>query len=136
MREEKIVARLFRKVADLVADEANRNADFAKRLEDILSELPIAGAKKQKEKPDDPPAELPDIFEEAKTRGDSEFLLWLQDQPMPVLRRLIKVHDFDAAGRAARWKDPEKLAALVAEELRARMSRGSAFLKTNIPVSH
>jgi len=133
MRKEKIVAQLFRKVADLVAEEASRNADFAARLEHILLELPIGSPRKQKEKLEKLPAELPDIFAEAKTRSDSDFLLWLKDQSRPVLRGLIKIHDFDAAGRASKWKESEKLAAFIAEQVRARMGRGSAFLSTNPP---
>jgi|SRR5882724_1642290 len=135
MREEKILVRLFRKVADLIATEANHNPDFAARLESILAEIPGRKKRAPKEKRKAVARDLPDIFVEWKKRDQSDFLLWLRDQPLLVLRDLIKAHDLDAGNRATKWKDPEKLAQFILEQIRNRMSRGSAFLMTNPPYS-
>lgn len=135
MRKEKILIRLFRDVADLIGEEAARNPDFAARLDSILLEVP-AKKKSATKKPDGVvPSDLPDVFGEWKTRQPVDFVLWLKDQPLAILRGLIKLHDLDPGKRAAKWKDTEKLAHFIAEQMRNRTSRGSAFLVANPPHS-
>jgi hypothetical protein len=56
------------------------------------------------------PENLPDIHAEFKARGESEFQLWLRDQPVAVLRALIRGHDMDAARRTSKWKDADNAA--------------------------
>jgi hypothetical protein len=131
MREEKILIRIFRKVAELIGDEASRNPEFATKLEAIVSELPAGRKTASKKKPAAIPAELPDVFAEWKTRQQSDFVLWLKDQPSVVLRAEIKVHELDPTGRTTKWKDPEKLAHFIAEQIRSRATRGSAFLTSS-----
>src|SRR5947207_15703943 len=110
MREEKILIRIFRKVAELIGDEASRNPDFAAKLEAIVSELAAGKKAASKKKPAAIPSDLPDVFAEWKTRRHSDFILWLKDQPSMVLRAEIKAHEFDPTRRTSKWKDPEKLA--------------------------
>jgi hypothetical protein len=135
MREEKILIRLFRKVADLIGEEAGRNPDFAAKLDSILLEIRAKKKTATKKAAGMAPSDLPDVFGEWKRRQPSEFVLWLRDQPLPVLRGLIKVHELDASKRASKWKDTEKLAHFIAEQMRSRTSRGSAFLVANPPFS-
>ena len=40
----------------------------------------------------------------------------------------IRAQDLDSTRRTVKWKDAEKLAGFVADGLRARLSRGSAFI--------
>ena len=135
MREEKILIRLFRKLTDLIGEEAGRNPDFAAKLDSILLEIPGKKRAATKRAAGVPPSDLPDIFSEWKRREPNDFVLWLRDQPLPVLRGLIRVHDLDASKRASKWKDTEKLAHFIAEQMRNRASRGSAFLVANPPFS-
>lgn len=131
MRNEKALIRLLRGLVDLLADEAGSNPDFAVRLDDVLHELPAKVAKPAKQRAM-PPAELPDVHSEWNQRGETEFRLWLRDQPIPVLRALIRTHNFDPTRRTSKWKEPEKLSGFIADSLRARMARGSSFLGRGI----
>ncbi|MDA8390217.1 MAG: hypothetical protein M0Z76_05750 [Gammaproteobacteria bacterium] len=127
MRNEKALINLLRGLVDLLADEAGRNPDFAARLDDVLASLPAGSAKLPKQRAT-PPAELPDIHAEWNQRSETDFRLWLRDQPMPVLRALVRTHDFDPTRRTTKWKEAEKLADFIADGLKARRARGSSFL--------
>jgi hypothetical protein len=135
MREEKVLIRIFRKIADLIGEEAGRNPEFAARLDSILLEIPARKKPAAKKVTGMASSDLPDVFLQWKSREPNDFVLWLRDQPLPVLRGLIKLHDLDASKRASKWKDTEKLAHFIAEQMRSRTSRGSAFLVTNPPFS-
>ena len=127
MRNEKALIKLLRGLVDLLADEAGRNPDFAARLDDVLTGLPAGSAKPPKQRAT-PPAESPDIHAEWNQRSETDFRLWLRDQSMPVLRALIRTHDFDPTRRTTKWKEAEKLADFIADGLKARLARGSSFL--------
>ncbi|GMU45541.1 MAG: hypothetical protein AMXMBFR26_03230 [Porticoccaceae bacterium] len=127
MRNEKALIKLLRGLGDLLADEAARNPDFAARLDDVLAGLPKDSAKPAKQRAT-PPAELPDIHSEWNQRSETEFRLWLRDQPMSVLRALVRTHDLDPTRRTTKWKEAEKLADFIADGLKARLARGSSFL--------
>lgn len=127
MRNEKALIRMLRDLVDLLSEEANRNPDFAARLETVLQPLP-GRVSTQGKRRSGKPSELPDIHTEWNRRDEIDFKHWLRDQPMPVLRALIRQHDFDPAHRTSKWKDAEKLAGHIAESLRARLARGSSFL--------
>lgn len=128
MRKEKELISLLRGLVDLLAEESAHNQEFAQRLETLLSELPERkhGPKRSTKTPS--PAHLPDIHTEWNAREETDFRLWLRDQPVSVLRAIIRVEDFDATRRTARWKETEKLAEFIADRLRDRQSRGSAFI--------
>jgi len=115
----------------LLADESERNPAFAERLDSLLLSLPEsrrpAAAKRTAR---NTRATLPDVHAEWAARGETDFRLWLRDQPVPTIRALIRAHDLDPARRTDKWKDGEKLADFVAEGLRARLARGSAFIST------
>ena len=76
-----------------------------------------------------PSAQLPDLYAEFSTLGEPDFLLWLRGLPVTTLRSLIRTNDFDPTRRTSKWKDTEKLATFIADSLRARMARGSAFMR-------
>ncbi|HZM03837.1 MAG TPA: hypothetical protein VFC44_12565 [Candidatus Saccharimonadales bacterium] len=129
MREEKTLAHLLRDLAELVSQEAERNPEFAQRLESILSGVPVRRLSRNIRKSALNPADLPDIFGELKARGELEFELWLKTLEAPVLKALIKLHDLDASKRSQKWTEPEKLARLICQQIHARVNKGSAFLK-------
>lgn len=128
MRSEKALVALLRRLVELLAEESERNPEFASKLDSVLSTLPAsrpsrAGIRTARER-----VPLPDIHTEWNARGEAEFRLWLRDQPIPILRALIRAQDLDPTRRTVKWKESEKLADFVTESLRARLSRGAAFI--------
>ncbi len=131
MREEKLIIRILNDLATLVAEEASQNPKFAERLGSILTAVPSnrKPVKSQKAVLDE---ELPDPFAEAKARPAGEFELWLRDLETPILKALIRKHDLDSSKKWQKWHEPEKFAKLIAEQIQARMQRGSSFMKSEI----
>ncbi len=132
MRKEKALIALLRGLVDLISEEAARNAEFSNQLESLLTPLPKAKrspAKKRRPAPSQ--FELPDIYNEFNSRGQPEFTLWLRDQPIELLRAIIRSHDLDARRRTSKWKDSGKLSNFIAEQVRSRISRGSGFLTSD-----
>lgn len=128
MRKEKELIGLLRGLVGLLAEECARNPEFSSKLDALLSGLPERAATAKKAAKTLPPQHLPDIHAEWNVRGETDFRLWLRDQPIPVLRLLIRAEDLDATRRTAKWKEAEKLADFITENLRARQARGSAFI--------
>lgn len=128
MRKEKALIGLLRGLVDLLTEESARNPEFSSKLDTLLSELPEKKAAAKKTAKTPPLEHLPDIHAEWIARGEIDFRLWLRDQPVPVLRAVIRAEDLDATRRTVKWKDAEKLADFIADSLRARQSRGSAFI--------
>ncbi len=132
MRKEEALMTLLRGLVDLLGEEAARNPDFASRLQSLLSPLPKAKTRPKKPLRRKDQEQLPDIYAEWNKRGESEFRLWLRDQPIGVLRAIIRLHDLDASRRTTKWKDPEKLSAYIADHLQSRLARGSSFLRGGV----
>jgi len=129
MRKEKALIGLLRGLVDLVAEQSARNPEFATKLDSLLSALPERKAALKRSATPPSPGRLPDIHAEWNARGETDFRLWLRDQPIPVLRAVIRAEDLDATRRTAKWKEAEKLAEFIADTLRARQLRGSAFIR-------
>jgi hypothetical protein len=140
MRKEKALVGLLHDLVELLAQESDRNPEFGARLEQLLMAIPErrnAKPRKTKQRKTEPRKTkregheaLPDIHAEWHARGEADFLLWLRDQTIPTIRAVIRAQDFDPTRRTAKWKDAEKLAGFVADSLRSRLSRGSAFTST------
>ena len=129
MRKEKSLTRLLRRLVDLLSEEADRNPEFAAKLDNLLASVPSKGGSNRKRGMPKAELDLPDIYVEWRSRGEEEFRFWLRDQPVPVLRALIRKHDLDPVRRTARWKDAEKLGAHIADHLQSRLARGSSFMR-------
>jgi len=129
MRKEKALIGLLRGLVDLVAEQSARNPEFASRLDTLLCALPETKAAPKRSAKSPSPEGLPDIHAEWNARGETDFRIWLRDQPIPVLRAVIRAEDLDATRRTAKWKEAEKLAEFIADSLRARQLRGSAFIR-------
>lgn len=128
MRKEKALIGLLRGLVDLLAEESARNPEFSTKLDALLSELPEKKATPKRMGASHSPEHLPDIHSEWNAREETDFRLWLRDQPIPMLRAVIRAEDLDATRRTAKWKEAEKLADFIADSLRSRQSRGSAFI--------
>lgn len=130
MRKEKTLIGILSSLVDLLVEESERNAEFATRIDRLLSDLPERKTVSKKRAPKPPsPKQLPDIHAEINARGETEFRLWLREQPINILRAIIRTQDFDSTRRSAKWQEAEKLADFIADSLRARLSRGSAFIR-------
>jgi len=123
---------MLQKLVKLLSDEADRNPKFADELDALLSPLPTSKPRRKPEQQGPLSESLPDIHTEYSTKGESGFRLWLRDQPIKVLRALIRAHDFDARRRTAKWKNGEQLSEFITEQLRARLARGSGFLSSGM----
>ncbi len=129
MRKEKVLIGLLQDLVDLLAEESARNPEFAARIDRLFSDLPKRKKPPRKSTAKNQPLEpLPDIHGEWNARGETDFRLWLREQPIPVLRAIIRTQDMDATRRTVKWKEAEKLAEFIADGLRTRLSRGSAFV--------
>jgi hypothetical protein len=128
MRNEKALISLLRGLVDLLHEESARNPEFSSKLDILLSELPWKKSTAKTTAKTTPLENMPDIHAERITRGEIDFRLWLRDQPVPLLRAVIRAEDLDATRRTVKWKEAEKLAEFIADSLRARQSRGSAFI--------
>ncbi|WP_322514200.1 hypothetical protein SR870_14240 [Rhodopseudomonas palustris] len=123
---------LLRGLVDLIAEEAEKNAAFSDRLNGLLETIPVREEAIKPKKARDNSAKIPDIYAENAVRSADDFLLWLRELPLDTLRSVIRLNDFDPTRRTTKWKDPEKLATFIADNLRARSARGSAFMtRTN-----
>jgi len=130
MRNEKVLISLIRKLADFLSEECTRNPEFAVHLASLLPNFPESQIKKEKKIKTIVQTELPDIHSEWNARGDADFRLWIRDQPITILRAIIRSQGFDPTRRTIKWKEAEKLADFISDNLRARFSRGASFIRS------
>jgi hypothetical protein len=130
MRKEKILIKLLHGLTKVLAEEADRNPEFARKIEDLLTTLSQVPERPKPNRRESRNVELPDIYSEWHARGEEEFRLWLRDRSLEALQGLIKHHDFDPSRRTSRWKEREKLSSFIADQLRGRLSRGSRFMRS------
>jgi hypothetical protein len=130
MRSQKALMSMLQSLVKLLSEEAERNPKFADELDALLSPLPTSKPRRKQQNQGLPLESLPDIHTEYSTKGESTFRLWLRDQPIEILRALIRAHDFDARKRTTKWKNIEQLREFIIEQLRARLARGSGFLSS------
>ncbi len=130
MRKEKALVALLRDLVDVLAEEAARNPAFGARIEQLLEDIPERRKAKPRKSSFKGHEAPPDVHAEWSARGEADFRLWLRDQPISTIRAVIRDQDLDPTRRTTKWKDAEKLAGFVADSLRARLSRGSAFIGT------
>jgi len=127
MQRAQSLIRVLRQLADLVEEEARRNASFAEKLDGILAPLPKRtgkGAGKRKLTAKD----VPDVYAEYQSLGEAEFGFWLRGLDMVTLKGIVKVNGFDPSKLSRRWTEPEKFVPLVTEQVKARLRRGSGFM--------
>src|SRR6267143_5632146 len=115
MRKEKALVALLRKLVQLLAEEAERSPEFATRLEKLLAGIPEPRLVRTTEATPKRSQSLPDVHAEWSARGETNFRLWLRDQPIPIIRAVIRAQDLDPTRRTVKWTDVEKLAGFVAD---------------------
>jgi hypothetical protein len=126
MQPTKKLITILRDLLSVVEDEANRNPEFALKLNALMAELPSRPARQ----PRLPKitVTIPDVFAIFQEKGEQEFAFWVRTLDIPTLKAVIRTNGFDPAKASQRWTDPDKFAALVIEQTGARMKRGSSFL--------
>lgn len=126
MQPTKKLTAVLRDFLSVVDEEANRNPDFAAKLEAVMAQVPSRPARPPR--PQKTAVPIPDVFAVLQEKGESEFGFWVRTLDIPTLRAIIKKNGFDPAKAAQRWTDPDKFVGLVMEQTLSRMKRGSAFL--------
>lgn len=118
----------MRQLANLIEEEADRNAGFAEKLDGILAPLPkkSRGAGRAKLSTED----VPDVYAEFQRRGEDEFGFWLRSLDVLTLKNVVKVNGFDPVKASRKWTDPAKFVPLITEQVKARLRRGSGFMKS------
>lgn len=130
MRNEKAVVALIRKLAKVIADEAERNPGFASELAALLPDKE-SSSRKPDVKDGRAIPEIPDVHAQWASLGDEEFRYWARDLSVDVLRAIVKHEDLDPTRKTARWKDSDKLANFLADGIKARKERGASFLRVD-----
>jgi hypothetical protein len=130
MQHTKKLTSVLRSLLSLIEDEANRNQDFANRLEQITSELPRPASvqKGGKNKSSSPDEQQIDVMAALQSKGEDEYRFWLRDFELLTLKKIIKINGFDPGKKSQRWTEPDKLIDLIVEQTSARLRRGAAFL--------
>ena len=131
MQPAQKLTRALRSLLSLVDEEAARNPAFATRLESVIEGLPVPKRERtgnRKAAGEKTPA--PDVIAVFQQKGEEEFRFWLRSLDLKTLRTITKANGFDPAKASLRWKEPDKFVALIAEQVRARLRRGSGFLPT------
>ena len=125
MQRAKILTKWLKGMAELVAEEAERNPAFAEKLDGLMATLPAVKTKGQKK---GDVRDAPDIYAEHQRRGEEEFRFWLKGLDLASLKLIVKANGFDVTKTSRRWTEPEKFANLIVEQMRARLKRGSSFI--------
>lgn len=100
--------------------EANRNADFAARLNKALTmEIPKRTSGRRA------PGRL-DPFD-VLASGEDALRLRLAELSVEELKDVVAEHGMDHARLALRWRRPERLIELIVSETKARLAKGDAF---------
>lgn len=139
MLSKSIIRKSLRKLADLIADEAERNTDFAAAIEQILH--PKSGSDTGKKiftlrnnsvtRAKTVAPDLPDPFNILRELGSTNFDEWLIDQDISTLKSIIKQYKLDPGRLSYRWKKKERLIQLISDRIQARSKQGDSFRNYN-----
>lgn len=128
--------RRLKALMDVIEAEAADNPGFADKLLAVFDDALRSSTVPKQESPKRPRGvDVPDVFATLQEKGDEEFRFWLRALDRPTLKAIVKQNGFDPARVSQRWTDADKFVALVDEQTRARLRRGSAFLPQKEPSS-
>lgn len=126
MRNEKVLLNLLKGLVSVVQEEAEKNPEFANRLDQLMATVPSKEASGKRFR--QAVTVVPDVYSEFASRGENDFKAWLTSQRLDTLKAIVRKHDFDATRRTSKLKDTTKLVELITSQIRARSARGSGFL--------
>lgn len=119
--EKKNARELLHRLADLIANEAERNQRFAAELQEILGTRE-GGPKKTRTQP---PSEDP--FEAYRTKGEVGFKSWLETFDVATLKAMVRQHRLDPSRLSDKWKTKARFVSLIVERVPARLKQGDVF---------
>ncbi|MFP4361767.1 MAG: hypothetical protein ACLFTG_13965 [Alphaproteobacteria bacterium] len=114
--------RRFDAFVRVVAEQAERDPDFARRLEAALGgEFAPARSPRRRRAPAafDPIAAAHD--------GEATLRARLAELSADQLKDMIAEHGLDPTGRASRWRKPERLVELIVDRAVERAQKGRGF---------
>ena len=116
----------LKRLAELVADEAEANPDFASALAETLGLVPAREPGATQEQKHGKGA-VPNPFDLFAEKGSEGFRTWLQEQNAQDLRAIIGKYRLDPSQLSRKWKTKQRLEDLILERVAARSKQGEAF---------
>ena len=113
------VTRLEAVFREVVA-EAQRNADFAARLDRALATEPPRRTSRRRARGRLDPFDV-------LASGEDTLRLRLTELSVEELKDVVAEHGMDHTRLAMRWRRPERLIELIVSETKARLTKGDAF---------
>jgi hypothetical protein len=126
-------ATALRAIFRLIIDEAERNPEFAERLDSALQQLPRPVAARIATTSERRPAanrRRPGVlnpFEVFKESGPEELRARLNTLDVERLKDIIAEHGMDPTKLAMKWKTGERLIQLIVSTVEHRRRHGEAF---------
>jgi hypothetical protein len=116
------LGRRFDAFVRVVLDQAERDPDFAERLEQALGGdfAPARTARRRRA-----PAAFDPVA--AAHEGEEHLRGRLAELSADQLKDMIADHGLDPTGRATRWRKPDRLVALIVDRAAERAQKGRAF---------
>lgn len=114
----------LRRFTELIAQEAERNQEFAKELAEILGITESGSSTRRKQ--NSPGVEV-DPFDVLREKGIEGFRAWLSSLSIDMLRSIVRQHRLDSSRLSDRWKTKGRFVELICERIDARSRHGDAF---------
>lgn len=123
---------IWNKLSKCIAEEITSNEAFAKKISDIIEDAtPKSSASAQAPKKSNRRAKAkvnPFLEYDA---GEAALLAALEPLNIEELKDVVAENGMDSARLAMKWKNREKLVALIVDMTKRRSSRGDAFWNTS-----
>lgn len=123
----KDILAIWQKINAVIIDEIKTNADFARKMSEVLGD-DVSASITPKRKNRRPPAKI-DPFQLLE-QGESELSEALSRLSVDELKDVISANGMDTAKLAMKWKDRERLEKHIIEATKRKSARGEAFWNT------
>ncbi|MBI4295248.1 MAG: hypothetical protein HY669_03680 [Chloroflexi bacterium] len=118
----KDLRRRLKTLADAIADEAERNPEFAKSVNDLFGIAPAQETKRKNGK-----TLVPDPFEVLRLKGNEGFNQWLNALSIQELRAIVRQQRFDPSRLSDKWKTKDRFVLLIIGRVESRSKQGDTF---------
>lgn len=117
------IVKIWSNVSNAIAEEIANNPEFAKKIQSAVNDDYVVDKPKKKGKRNPPKIDPFLILEE----GEQRLLEELKKLSIEELKDVIAANGMDPSKLAMKWKDQERLIALIVESTKRKASRGDAF---------
>jgi hypothetical protein len=128
--DPKQIRTTLHKLADILADEAESNSDFAEKLAKLIGTSPkkITNTAKKNSKSILEPIPF-DVFHVYLKRGIDGLIDELKSLNIQQLREIIRKNRFDPVRTSSKWKEEnqDRFIALISDAVDKRMKQGETF---------